>query len=150
MDEEVRGTTAMRVVLATLRLAQEDPEGAAAALEPMFAGASPIENPRWEIKALLLKARAEDALGDTGASSRALERALDVAEPDGLLLPFLLHPVPGAARAPPAASDLSRRADLRDPWPAVGTHSGGPVRGRRTAPRAALGERASRASLPAD
>ena len=37
---------------------------------------------------------AADALGDTGASSRALERALDVAEPDGLLLPFLLHPAP--------------------------------------------------------
>ena len=42
----------------------------------------------------LLKANADDALGDTGASSRALERALDLAEPDGLLLPFLLHPVP--------------------------------------------------------
>jgi LuxR family transcriptional regulator, maltose regulon positive regulatory protein len=94
MDEEVRATDEMRVVLARLRLAQDDPEGVAAALEPMFDGASPIEIPRWEIQALLLKARAEDALGDAGASSRALERALDVAEPDGLLLPFLLHPVP--------------------------------------------------------
>ena len=63
-------------------------------LAPIFAGASPIDNPRWEIQALLLKASAEDALGDTGASSQALERALDLAEPDGLLLPFLLHPTP--------------------------------------------------------
>jgi len=94
MDEDVRATGAMRVVQATLRLAQDDPEGAAAALAPIFAGASPIDNPRWEIQALLLRASAEDALGDTGASSRALERALDLAEPDGLLLPFLLHPTP--------------------------------------------------------
>jgi LuxR family maltose regulon positive regulatory protein len=94
MDEDVRATSAMRVVEATLRLAQDDPEGAAAALGPIFAGASPIDNPRWEIQALLLRARVEDALGDTGASARALERALELAEPDGLLLPFLLHPTP--------------------------------------------------------
>ena len=94
MDEDVRATGEMRVVLATLRLAQDDPEGAAAALAPIFAGASPIENPRWEIQALLLKASVDDALGDTGASSRALERALELAEPDGVLLPFLLHPAP--------------------------------------------------------
>jgi LuxR family maltose regulon positive regulatory protein len=94
MDEGVRVTSVMRVVEATLRLAREDPEGAAAALAPMFAGAVPIDNPRWEIQALLVKASAEDALGDAGASSRALERALELAEPDGLLLPFLLQPAP--------------------------------------------------------
>jgi LuxR family maltose regulon positive regulatory protein len=94
MDEDVRATGEMRVVQATLRLAQEDPEGADGALAPVFDGATPIQDPRWEIQALLLKASAEDALGDTGASSRTLERALDLAEPDGLLLPFLLHPTP--------------------------------------------------------
>ena len=94
MDEDVRATGEMRVVVAELRLAHEDPEGAATVLAPIFAGASPVENPRWEIQALLQKASAEDALGDTGASSRALERALELAEPDGLLLPFLLQPAP--------------------------------------------------------
>jgi LuxR family maltose regulon positive regulatory protein len=94
MDEDLRATTVVRVVQAALRLARDDPEGAAAALEPIVAGASPIEHPRWEIQAMLLKASAEDALGDTGASSRALERALDLAEPRGLLFPFLLHPTP--------------------------------------------------------
>jgi LuxR family maltose regulon positive regulatory protein len=53
-----------------------------------------MDDPRWQIQALLLKASAEDALGDTAASSRTLERALDLAEPDGLLLPFVLHPRP--------------------------------------------------------
>jgi LuxR family maltose regulon positive regulatory protein len=94
MDENLRSTSAMRVVLATLRLAHDDPEGAAAALAPIFAGASPIDDPHWEIEALLLNAIAEDAFGDTAATSRAVERALDLAEPDGLLLPFLLHPAP--------------------------------------------------------
>jgi LuxR family maltose regulon positive regulatory protein len=93
MDENLRATNEIRVVQAILRLVQNEPDAAAAALAPIFDGASPI-NPRWEIQAWLLKASAEDALGDTGASSRALERALDLAEPDGLLLPFLLHPVP--------------------------------------------------------
>ena len=58
----------------------------------------------WEIEALLLEAIARDALGDPGAASRALERALDVAEPDGLLLPFLLYPT---------AELLERQARLR-------------------------------------
>ena len=78
-----------------LRLARDDPEGATAALEAAsFAGAAPTDNRRWEIQALLIQASAKDALGDTGASSRALERGLELAEPDGLLLPFLLHPAP--------------------------------------------------------
>ena len=94
MDEDLRATGAVRVVEATLRLADEDPEAAVEALAPIFAGDAPFDNPGWEIQALLLKASAEDALGDTGASSRALERALELAEPDGLLLPFLLHPTP--------------------------------------------------------
>jgi len=94
MDDDVRATGEVRVVEAMLRLARDDPEGAAAALAPIFDGASPIGFWRWEIQASLLKASVEDALGDAGASSRALERALELAEPDGLLLPFLLHPTP--------------------------------------------------------
>jgi LuxR family transcriptional regulator, maltose regulon positive regulatory protein len=93
MDEDVRMTGEMQVVVARLRLASDDPEGAAAALAAIFAGASPM-TPPGEIQALLLKANVDDALGDTGAISRALERALDLAEPDGLLLPFLLQPAP--------------------------------------------------------
>jgi hypothetical protein len=46
-------------------------------------------------QAFLLEAIARDALGDQAAAGRALERALDLAEPDGALLWFLLHPAPG-------------------------------------------------------
>jgi len=104
LDDDVRATAQMRMVLVALRLAHDDPEGAVAALEPIFADGSPIVSPPREILALLLKASAEDALGDAGASSRALERALDVAEPHGLLIPFLLHPAPAL---------LERHARLR-------------------------------------
>jgi LuxR family maltose regulon positive regulatory protein len=48
----------------------------------------------WLAHPFLLEAIARDAVRDPGAVSRALERALDAAEPDGVLLPFLLHPAP--------------------------------------------------------
>jgi LuxR family transcriptional regulator, maltose regulon positive regulatory protein len=94
MDEEARETIQMRVVLAGLRLAQDDPEAAADALAPILVDSTPVEWSVWDIKALLLEAIARDALRDPGASSRALEAALDLAESGGLLLPFLQHPAP--------------------------------------------------------
>jgi LuxR family maltose regulon positive regulatory protein len=84
----------MRVILAELRLAQGDPVGAAAAVAPIVDGALAVPAPLFEIFALVLEAIARDALRDPGAASRALERALDVAEPGGLLFPFLLYPAP--------------------------------------------------------
>ena len=104
MDEEVRETSQMRVVLAALRLARDDPEAAVDVLAPLLDDSTPVMASVWEIEALLLEAIARDALGDPGAASRALERALDVAEPDGLLLPFLLYPT---------AELLERQARLR-------------------------------------
>ena len=94
MGEEVRQSGEMRVVVAALRLSQSDPEGAAEALAPVLDGSRPLEAPQWAIQAQLLEAIARDALGDSGAASRALERAFDLAEPVGFLLPFLLHPAP--------------------------------------------------------
>jgi LuxR family maltose regulon positive regulatory protein len=43
----------------------------------------------------LLEAIARDALGDSRAAASAVERALDLAEPDGALWWFVLHPAPG-------------------------------------------------------
>jgi LuxR family transcriptional regulator, maltose regulon positive regulatory protein len=48
----------------------------------------------WLVEAFLLEAIARDALGDPAAAGRAAERALDLAEPDGALLWFLIHPAP--------------------------------------------------------
>jgi LuxR family maltose regulon positive regulatory protein len=93
MDDRERDTAAMRGVIAALRLADNDPQAAAVALVPVIDGSVPSDAPLWLVQALLLEAMVRDALGDQGAAERALERALDVAEPDHARLYFLLHPV---------------------------------------------------------
>jgi LuxR family maltose regulon positive regulatory protein len=96
LDARERETAEMRTVIAALRLAQDDPQAATVALAPVLDGSVPVMEPQvWLVKALLQEAIARDRLGDTGAAERALERALDLAEPDGVLLWFLLHPAPG-------------------------------------------------------
>jgi LuxR family transcriptional regulator, maltose regulon positive regulatory protein len=97
MDQQERDTGEMRITLAVLRLARRDPQAAAAALAPVLDGSAPItaDSGVWLVQAFLLEAIARDTLGDPAAAGRALEHALDLAEPDGLLLPFLLHPAPG-------------------------------------------------------
>jgi LuxR family maltose regulon positive regulatory protein len=85
----------MRSALAALRLAQGHPQAAAAALRPVIDGSLPGVHPIWLVPALLQESIARDALGDQDAASRALERALDAAEPDRVLFPFLIHPAPG-------------------------------------------------------
>jgi LuxR family transcriptional regulator, maltose regulon positive regulatory protein len=52
----------------------------------------PVIHLRWGIQARLLSAIAPDTLRDADGVSHALERSLDLAEPDGLILPFLFFP----------------------------------------------------------
>jgi LuxR family maltose regulon positive regulatory protein len=84
----------VRTAVAALRLAQDNPRAATTALAPVLDSRAPESHQAWLITALLLEASARDALGEPEAAGRALERALDLAEPDGLLFPFLLHPMP--------------------------------------------------------
>ncbi len=84
----------IRIAAAALRLAREDPHAATAALAPVLDGSASVGWRSWLVEACLLEAIARDALGDPAAAGRALERALDLAEPDGALLWFLMHPVP--------------------------------------------------------
>jgi LuxR family transcriptional regulator, maltose regulon positive regulatory protein len=92
MAAEEREMGEMRVVVAALSLAENDPEAAGVVLEPVLDGSSRIDDPLWEIQAFLFEALVRDALRDAGAVSRALERALELAERERLLLPFLLVP----------------------------------------------------------
>jgi LuxR family transcriptional regulator, maltose regulon positive regulatory protein len=80
---------------AVLRLAQHDPHAATAALKPVLDGSARAGWQAWLVAAFLLEAIARDALGDQAAAAHALERALDLAEPDGTILWFLLYPAPG-------------------------------------------------------
>ena len=95
LADQDRDDGAIRISLATLRLAQDNPHAAIAALAPVLDGSAPLPWPAWLAQPFLLEAIARDALGDPGAAGRALEHALDLAEPDGVLTMFLLHPVPG-------------------------------------------------------
>ena len=94
MEERERERGDIRVATAALRLAQDDPPAAATALAPVLDGSASELPWRWLTFAFLLEASARDSLGDQGAAAQALERALDLAEPEGALLWFLLHPVP--------------------------------------------------------
>ena len=94
LGEEERASAEMRTATAALRLACDDPEGAADALGPVLDGSVPGVRRMRMVSALLLEAQARDALGDQAAAGRALERALDITGSNGILLPFLLDRVP--------------------------------------------------------
>ena len=94
LGQDERASAEIRIAVAVLRLASDDPQAAADALAPVLDG--PVsEIIRVQIvTALLLEVRARDALGDRAAAGLALERALDVTASNGILLPFLLDPIP--------------------------------------------------------
>ena len=95
LGEQERGRGEIRVTTAILRLAQDDPRAARAALAPVLDGSIRAGWPPWLAEAFLLEAIARDMLGDGGTAGQALERALDLTESGGGLLWFVLHPVPG-------------------------------------------------------
>jgi LuxR family maltose regulon positive regulatory protein len=109
MDAGEREGGEMRNAIALLRLAQHDPLGATAALAPVLDGSVRV-HPLWVVAAALLEAIARDELGDPAAAERALERALDIAEPDRMLFPFFIHPVPALLER--HARDCARHAAL--------------------------------------
>jgi LuxR family transcriptional regulator, maltose regulon positive regulatory protein len=126
--EEERERPGMRTAAAALRLAQGNPRAATDALARVLDGSAPGSHQGWLIAAFLLEARAREALGEREAARRALERGLDLAEPDGLLFPFLLHPVPEL---------LERHARQRTAHPALAWKIIGVLGGRPTAAPAA-------------
>src|SRR5690348_2560344 len=79
----------MRLAAAVLRLAQGNPRAMTEVLAPVLDESAPVGWRSWLVEAFLLEAIARDALGDPAAAGRAL------AEPEGALLWFLLHPAPG-------------------------------------------------------
>jgi LuxR family maltose regulon positive regulatory protein len=133
--DQDRDAGVMRISLATLRLAQDNTQEALAALAPVLDGSAPVPFldgsapvpwPARLAQPFLLEAIAHDALGDSRAAASAVERALDLAEPDGALWWFVLHPAPdllerharhGTAHAALIADILSLLAG-RTPFPA--------------------------------
>ena len=151
MNEQVRETTQMRVVLAVLRLAHDDPEGAADALAPILVDSTRVEASVWGHQGAAARgdreARRASRSRSVVARARGCARLRRVR---GLAASVPAASSAGAARASLATSDHSRCAHLRDPRPAIRTRSASPAERRRAAPGSTLGERASRAALPAD
>jgi LuxR family maltose regulon positive regulatory protein len=104
LNDQDQNSVLMRMSLAVLRLGQHNPQEAIAALAPVLDGSVPRPWPGQPALSLpevtlwggvfLLEAIARDALGDSHAAASALERALDLAEPDGALEIFLRYPAP--------------------------------------------------------
>jgi LuxR family transcriptional regulator, maltose regulon positive regulatory protein len=124
----VRDRGELRIAAAAVWLAQGDPAAAAAALAPVLDYSVPVGWPSWLVPAFHLEANAREALGDQAAAGRALERTLDLAEPDARLLWFLLYPAPallerharrGTAHAALVAEILSLLAG-NEPGPVPG------------------------------
>ena len=93
LDPHVRRRAGIRVAAAALELAQDEPEQAVEELAPVLNGEAPALQVGWaQVEANLLNALAHDALGDARAVEESVERALDLAEPEALLLPFMLWP----------------------------------------------------------
>ena len=93
LSAEQRNRAGVRIALAALELERDSPGGAAEALAPVIDGSAPALYKRWaRAEALLLQAIASDRLGDRLAAEEALEATLELAEPDGLILPFMLWP----------------------------------------------------------
>ncbi|MDQ1619404.1 MAG: LuxR family transcriptional regulator, maltose regulon positive regulatory protein [Actinomycetota bacterium] len=104
MGAAERDSGEMHTALAALRLAQNDPEAATIALAPVLDSSASVTNRNFGLSyAFLLEAIARDVLGETSAAESALDRALDLAEPDGIIHPFLVY------RAPGLLERLSRR-----------------------------------------
>ncbi|HEY6693389.1 MAG TPA: LuxR C-terminal-related transcriptional regulator [Solirubrobacteraceae bacterium] len=102
LTAEERDGAGMCVAAATLALAEGSPQEAADAVAPMLEarpeptadGPPQVLNlRRATVHALLLDAVSQDALGDPEAAEASIERALELAEQDGMILQFLLVPV---------------------------------------------------------
>jgi LuxR family maltose regulon positive regulatory protein len=94
LAERERDSGGMRMATAALRLAQDNPGTALAVLGPVLDSSVRVGWQGWLTEAYLLAAIAHEALGASSTADADLERALDGAESDGVLLWFLLHPVP--------------------------------------------------------
>jgi LuxR family transcriptional regulator, maltose regulon positive regulatory protein len=93
LDPEQRNRAGVRIARAALDLEQDDPEGVLGALAPVIDGSAPALHKRWaRVEALLLVATAHDRLGDRRAAEESLEATLELAEPEGLILPFMVWP----------------------------------------------------------
>jgi LuxR family maltose regulon positive regulatory protein len=116
VDDRVATTGEVRNAAAVICLAEQDPAGARRELRTVLDGGAPVNPHLTLVEAHLLDALACRDLGDQRAARAAIERALHLAEPDRLILPFAMT---GAwqlltALPPHATSHAALVADILD------------------------------------
>ena len=90
LDDRHAAAGEVRNAAAVTRLAERDPAGARRELRAVLDGSAPVSHGLTWVEAHLLDALACHGLGDEPAASAAVERALSLAEPDRLILPFMI------------------------------------------------------------
>ncbi len=90
LDDERASSGEIDNARAVICLAEGNPSGALGALQDVLDGTAPVIGDVTAVEAHLLAALAQRDLGDQRAANRATERALGLAEPDRLVLPFAM------------------------------------------------------------
>jgi LuxR family maltose regulon positive regulatory protein len=90
LTDERAGSGEVGNARAVICLAEGDPAGALGAVAEVLDGTAPVVGYVTVVEAHLLAGLAHHELGDQRAASQAAERALGLAEPDRLVLPFAM------------------------------------------------------------
>jgi LuxR family maltose regulon positive regulatory protein len=101
LDDERASSGEIRNALAVICLAEGDPVAALAAVADVLDGTAPVLGYVTVMEAHLLAGLAHRELGDQRAANQAAERALALAEPDRLILPFAMTGSAGLLEALP-------------------------------------------------
>jgi LuxR family maltose regulon positive regulatory protein len=101
LDDERAGSGEVGNARAVICLTEGDPAAALAAVRDVLDGAAPIIGYVTLVEAQLLAGLAHRELGDQRAANQAAERALALAEPDRLVLPFVMTGSAGLLEALP-------------------------------------------------
>src|SRR5579863_3129694 len=90
LDDRQASAGEIRNAAAVIRLAQQDPAAARLELRAVLDGTAPVLSYLTRVEAHLLDALACRDLDEERASREAAEQALNLAEPDRLILPFAM------------------------------------------------------------
>ncbi len=149
LSDQDRDGGQMRLGLATLRLAQDDPQAAVAALAPVLDGSAQLPWPGWLAQAFLLEAIARAALGDPAPRAEPWSARWTWPNPTECCCGSCCTRCWICWRAS-RAPHRPRRPDRRDPRPARRSPARAVDRRAVAARRAAEPKRAAGTALPAD
>jgi LuxR family maltose regulon positive regulatory protein len=116
LDDERASSGEIRNALAVICLTEGDPVAALAAVADVLDGTAPVLGYVTVMEAHLLAGLAHRELGDQRAANQAAERALALAEPDRLILPFAMTGSAGLLEALPRhqSAHAALLADILD------------------------------------